>query len=377
MAISVKHKFASPKGDSPDVTLVRPSNWNDEHDITCAGKKVLGRTATAGAIEELDAGTVGQAILAADTQLAARAAAGQQQTADIADDAVTLDKLLNATGTSKLLGRYNAGAGSFEEISIGSDFAVTGGTLSSNAVPRGYLSGMGLSNSAADLTNDIVCGEGTCRNHDNTFTIVRAAALTKQLNAAWAAGNNNGMRSSAALADGTWHIFAIAKADGTSDYFAHNAVSPAAVLPVGYTKYRRIGSILRESGSIVAFKQIGNYFQRKAWADDVDDNNPGTARKTYTLSVPTGLILRAEIAATVLNNSGGPAATMHFSDPDVTNEASDATHAHLWTESSTRAAGQFVVGTNDTKQITARFSASSPQVTLKVATRGWYDDREV
>jgi hypothetical protein len=54
MTISLKHKFNSPKADSGDTTLVRPSNWNDEHDITMATSRLLGRTtAGAGAVEEL------------------------------------------------------------------------------------------------------------------------------------------------------------------------------------------------------------------------------------------------------------------------------------------------------------------------------------
>jgi hypothetical protein len=30
----IKHKFTDPKADQPDATLVRPSNWNDEHAIS-------------------------------------------------------------------------------------------------------------------------------------------------------------------------------------------------------------------------------------------------------------------------------------------------------------------------------------------------------
>ena len=34
MAITVKHKFVSTIPDDPDATLIRPSNWNDTHDLT-------------------------------------------------------------------------------------------------------------------------------------------------------------------------------------------------------------------------------------------------------------------------------------------------------------------------------------------------------
>ena len=32
MAITVKHKFVSAIPDGTDATVVRPSNWNDDHD---------------------------------------------------------------------------------------------------------------------------------------------------------------------------------------------------------------------------------------------------------------------------------------------------------------------------------------------------------
>jgi len=58
MTISLKHTFASAKTDSADVTLVQPSNWNQEHILTLATNKLLGRaTAGTGAAEEISLGT--------------------------------------------------------------------------------------------------------------------------------------------------------------------------------------------------------------------------------------------------------------------------------------------------------------------------------
>lgn len=34
MVASVLHAFVNPKGDGPDATIVRPSNWNDPHTVT-------------------------------------------------------------------------------------------------------------------------------------------------------------------------------------------------------------------------------------------------------------------------------------------------------------------------------------------------------
>lgn len=33
MAAGIRHKFVSPKADGNDATVVRPSNWNDDHEI--------------------------------------------------------------------------------------------------------------------------------------------------------------------------------------------------------------------------------------------------------------------------------------------------------------------------------------------------------
>jgi|SRR5215470_2156583 len=46
MALHTKHKFVSAKADGTDNTLVKPTNWNDEHDVTTdavTGGVVLGR----------------------------------------------------------------------------------------------------------------------------------------------------------------------------------------------------------------------------------------------------------------------------------------------------------------------------------------------
>ena len=77
MTLSITHKFVSSKGDSPDTTLVNPSNWNDTHTITMAS------------------GTV--------------------------------------------LGRFDIGSGAAEEISIGRDLSITGGVLASTTIPLGTV----------------------------------------------------------------------------------------------------------------------------------------------------------------------------------------------------------------------------------------------
>lgn len=54
MTISLKHSFASSKSDGTDSTLVRASNWNNEHTLTMATSRVMGRLSSGvGVVEEL------------------------------------------------------------------------------------------------------------------------------------------------------------------------------------------------------------------------------------------------------------------------------------------------------------------------------------
>lgn len=57
MAINIKHKFVVQKEDGPDETVIRPSNWNDTHEIEMLGPRLLGRIAAGqGAVTEISLG---------------------------------------------------------------------------------------------------------------------------------------------------------------------------------------------------------------------------------------------------------------------------------------------------------------------------------
>src|SRR3990167_5278425 len=86
-------------------------------------------------------------------------------------------------------------------------------------------------------------------------------AITKQLDAAWAVGTNQGGRmSAAAIANTTYHVPLIKRVDTGVVDVGLDVSATAPTLPTNYTKFRRIGSILREAGAIVAFSQIGDEF---------------------------------------------------------------------------------------------------------------------
>jgi len=66
LTVSVLHKFASAKGNGTDLTLIQPSNWNDQHAITCAANSLLGNPTTGNAaITEIALSAFMQSLLGA------------------------------------------------------------------------------------------------------------------------------------------------------------------------------------------------------------------------------------------------------------------------------------------------------------------------
>lgn len=97
MAISVKHKFTSPKADSLDSTKVQPSNWNADHDLTMGANAVLGRGSGSGngPAEEIPTGAFGRSMMNTADQDAALTLIGAAP-ASSATSATTVGTAINA-----------------------------------------------------------------------------------------------------------------------------------------------------------------------------------------------------------------------------------------------------------------------------------------
>lgn len=154
--MAIKHRFHSGKGDGGDSTVVKPSNWNDDHDfITVNAGVVIGRdTSAAGQVQELP--------LAIDPD----------GTVHLGGDAFvppsggTGDRPPTASNGSV---RFNTDTGKLEayiggvwlEITVGGGSVPVGGTVGwySNTLPAGYLfcngQTIGSAASAADQKNDL------------------------------------------------------------------------------------------------------------------------------------------------------------------------------------------------------------------------------
>ncbi len=246
--------------------------------------------------------------------------------------------------------------------------------------------GATLSNNAGDATNDIDIAAGGVGDSTGAVWMV-LAAMTKRLDAGWAAGTNQGFRNSAiAITDTTYHVYSVSKADGTQDYYAHTSTTVATVITalqaeVGGTDYlyaRRIGSILRESSAIVAFSQVGDQFLRSISILDINATAPGTSAVLRTLSVPVGLKLQAMVNVFTQTGSG-ESSVVYLSSPDQSDETPSTTSAPLFsignTASSTNDIGVFQIRTNTSAQIRSKNLQSDTDTILRMATLGWIDTR--
>lgn len=251
--------------------------------------------------------------------------------------------------------------------------------LSAPTIIRGYLWGMTLSNNGADATNDVDVSAGACVSDDTvdaSRVLLTPGAMTKQLDAVWAAGSAAGGRiSTEGLANGTWHVYAFRRSGGTDDLCFSQSLTPT--LPDGGTNKRRIGSLLRESAALVGFVQVGDEFLRKAAVLNYDASNPGISAVLATLGVPTGIQVRAMLRGIAAATTNG---SIVYSSPDQTDEAPSLTVAPLASGIAYNTGGAawpvpLEIRTNTAGQIRFRLSFSDAGNTVKIATIGWIDLR--
>lgn len=253
-----------------------------------------------------------------------------------------------------------------------------GSILAGSGLPSGYLIGLGTSNNTLDTANDIDIAAGRCRDDSNAQDMVLASSITKRLDAAWAAGTNQGGLDAGSKAAGSWYAVYVIKnvTSGAVDVlFSLSATSP--VLPSGYTVKRRIGWILTDgSANIAQYTQRGDDF---TFASSVIDASTtiGTTAVLYTLSVPPSLVADP-IWAKVIVNGGNSSSNYYIriSSPyqnDVTPSASIAQLASGFPSTSSQFSAQLVVLTNTSRQIRGRSSIAG--MNFSISTEGWIDSR--
>jgi len=242
-------------------------------------------------------------------------------------------------------------------------------------LPMGHLSGLTVAH-AADTDHDITVAAGKARGDADTYDIVLAPALTKQIDATWAAGTNQGgMATGESIpASGTLHLWLIYGASGVDLMFNNHATTALnPTLPAGYNLgKRRIWSFRTDSSSnIINGDQWGTGLLRTWMYDtpilDVNNGAPGMAAVTAALSVPSGIIVKAFVNTYYAASTS--TTPMYISSLNNADVAGSITAAPL-VSSTQKGEGPKFVFTNTAAQIRYRVNVDE---SFKIATLGWED----
>lgn len=174
---------------------------------------------------------------------------------------------------------------------------------------------------AADADHDITVSTGFCASSDRSDWLELTAAITKQLDATWAAGDNaGGLFSGTVAADTTYHLFVIKKdSDGSIDAGFDTSLT-AANIPAGYTAYKWIGAVVTDaSANIIPFKYSNSEFIYLKHLLDLDSTSIGTTKQLATLTIPSGIETLVSLWVHLTNNSATRADVriFHPDDEDI------------------------------------------------------------
>ncbi len=250
-------------------------------------------------------------------------------------------------------------------------------------VMRGYIDG--LITSRASTTTATV-GVGCARDSTDTYSLYLSAATTKTLQSsgAWTAGTGNNGLDTGAAANTTWyHVWVISTATGGSVDVLFSTSATAPTMPATYTLKRRIGSFLTDgSAHLILWTQVGNEFFWDVPVADVAASNPGTSAVTRTLTVPTGVRVKANISVSIVGSTSSTdsADGVYISDLSVTDTAASVTvfNPAYEASSATTSLKLGVSGacwTNTSAQVRSRLQTSAAGTTLRIGTNGWTDPR--
>lgn len=245
---------------------------------------------------------------------------------------------------------------------------------------RSYLAGLTLSTAGSSSSFGVAAG--VAADSTNADIMVLSSALTKTTSA-WAAGSGNGALDTGAIANSTWyHVHLIySPTSGAVDALVSLSAT-APTLPSGYTRFRRIGSMLTDASSHwTAFHQLGDEFLWDAAVASVPTQAYGAASSValLTMTVPTGVQVWAQFEWALQESSGGGSGVL-LSSPDVSDQTpfiiGFTDYASVYSSATYIQAPYTILRTNTSGQIRARLSAYTGTASnWAFYTKGWIDRR--
>lgn len=240
--------------------------------------------------------------------------------------------------------------------------------------------GLTYGNNAGDATNDLDIAAGGAMDATGAYWIT-LGALTKQSDAAFAAGTNAGCLDTGAVGNSDYYLWAIARSDiGGVDVLC-SLSSTAPSMPAAFDFKRLFGWFKRVGGTVVAlttYEAAGGALGFK-WTTptlDIDlANTLTTSRRTDALKVPLNFSVLANIR---VNIDDAAVFSVLLCDPAETDAAVSSTAAPLANVRShvagTPGLAQLQITTSAAGLIAARASLATID-SYKVLTLGFVWDR--
>jgi hypothetical protein len=184
-------------------------------------------------------------------------------------------------------------------------------------LPTNHKNGLILSNDSGDAAHDINVTAGKARDATDVGNLALATEITKQIDAAWAVGDDaGGLDTGTVAADTMYAVWLIKRVDTDVVDVLLSASFTAPTMPTNYTLKRLIGAILTDGGSDVwQFKQDGDYFSytydlggtKNSPTDVADSTITANTFETGTLSAPPHAVCDLAVRG---SNAGGSSASM-------------------------------------------------------------------
>jgi hypothetical protein len=219
---------------------------------------------------------------------------------------------------------------------------------------------------------------GSACSDDNTTMMALATAWTKALNGTFVAGSGNAGLDTGAVTVNTWyHVFLIMNpTSGATDVLVSTSAT-APVMPSGFTKKRRIGSLKTSgSSSLIGFLQRHRAFYWTVPVLDINSAAVGTTPVSLTFpSIPLGVTVRPLLFA-YMQNSGAGTVGLRLYSPDI-GDNNIATWMSMLGGSISGATAYYAYGegifhySNTAQQMRAYAGYGT---TCLVIVQGWVDD---
>ncbi len=250
-----------------------------------------------------------------------------------------------------------------------------------SSVMRSYLAGLELFHDT-DTDHDIGINVGMATDSTQAYLITLAAILTKRIDATWAVGDDaGGMNDGETVGNATWyHVHLlynptteVVDAGFDTSITAANLLADTAVIAAGYTKYRRIGSVLTDgSANILNFIQVGDIFRFLVPILDVNVADQSTTYVARTISTPLGIKVQAFGAIATTGTR-----FIHVKPVDASDGTPSTAATPLSTTAEATASSQvsnrWWTLTNTSAQIHTGSERASTVILL--TTEGWVDRR--